>query len=60
MSCAARSTFYMRDTDIDFDAPLEFGGTRRQNKVPMSTEDVQYREFQLTQAKHRLSALKKF
>ena len=45
---------------MDFDAPLEFGGSRRKINVPMTAEEIQYRELRLAQANHRISAVNKF
>jgi hypothetical protein len=45
---------------IDFDAPLEFGGTRRKTNVSMTPEDVQYRELRIARRNRRLGAMYKF
>jgi glycosyltransferase involved in cell wall biosynthesis len=45
---------------IDFDARLEFGGTRRKTNVLMTPEDVQYRELRTARQNLRLGAMYKF
>ena len=45
---------------LDFDAPLEFGGTRRKVGIPMTTEDIQYRNLRIDQKDKKLGAVHQF
>jgi hypothetical protein len=45
---------------IDFDAPLQFGGTRRSVAVPMTAEDTRYRELRMKSQQLGLGALERY